>query len=401
MLDELYGIHKNIIKNVPYKIKRYLFKEINWKANTICLTGARGTGKTTLLLQYYLEKYSDVERCLYLSADHITVVSHGLYKIAQEYFKYGGEAIIIDEVHKYTNWSQEVKNIIDTFKNKQILISGSSSLNLIKGKYDLSRRITYYELKGLSFREYLLFKTGEEYPVFTLSDILKHHVHQVNNFLSQLTILKLFKHYLLSGYYPFFLEGENEYLNKLLNVIEKVLFEDIGNTFSIHSHKLTTLKKILWLIATSHPFIPNIEKMSRELNISKEYIYNYLEYLELSNLIMTLHFNLPGYRFIRKPGKIYIENTNLLHCISGSIKMNSLTGTERETFFVNQLIKNHKINLHPAADFLIDDQYTFEVGGISKNKNQIKNLAHSYLVKADIEIGSQNTIPLYLFGFLY
>lgn len=400
MLEELYFIHREVVKHVPTAHKRYLYNRINWKSQGICILGARGVGKTTLLLQFLLERYGDPEKCLYLSADNINVISNGLFEIAKEYFKYGGKALIIDEIHKYPDWSLELKNIIDTFRDRQILISGSSSIDLTKSKYDLSRRLVYYELKGLSFREYLNLDQGFDFRPYSLESIIKNHVKHAGEISSKTTVLKEFNSYLSIGYYPYFIEGKDVYFNKLISCIEKVIYEDIAFVFNLKQPKTVVLKKMLWLIASSEPFKPNIDKISRELRISKEYVYHYLEYLELSGLIISLCENLEGFRKIRKPGKLYMENANLIAAISGNQFQTLKKGTVRETFFVNQTRKMYPIYLHRQADFVIND-FVFEIGGKNKGKRQIVNIDNSWIVSADVEIGFGNKIPLYLFGFLY
>ncbi len=400
MLEDLYEIHSNVTKNTPQKIKRFLFNKINWESNAICITGARGVGKTTLLLQYYLEKYDNPDECLYISADNLHVISQGLLNTVAEYFKYGGKAIIIDEIHKYPDWSMHLKNIIDTYKDKQILISGSSSLDLRKGKYDLSRRIVYYELPILSLREYIHFQHDIFIKPVAIEKLLKDHTRIARDVSGKMTILKDFNEYLKSGNYPYFLEGRDEYNNKLYNVIEKVLFEDVSVVFNMKQKNINIIKKILWLIASSQPFMVNIAKMSNEFNVSKEYIYNYLEYLEMAGLITSLRKKASGYKMIRKPDKIYLENPNLIYVINGNTGTVSQKGTLREAFFVNQVKSVGTVNLSDYGDFLVDNKH-FEIGGKNKSFKQIQDIKDSYLVMDEIEIGAGNKIPLYLFGFLY
>lgn len=400
-LQPLFTIHQNTLQNVPRGHKRYLYDQISWKSQALCLSGARGVGKTTLLHQHYLQTFGSVEKCLYLSADHVQVVSMGLFAIAQEYFKYGGEALIIDEVHRYPLWSQEVKNIFDTYKSKQIFLSGSSSIALGKGMADLSRRVVRYSLKGLSFREYLEFALGRSIPCFSLSDILQHHVDHAQRLSKNFPILKHFRDYLSFGYYPYFLEGREVYFNKLLNVIDKILSEDIPNIFNVSQAKIPILKKMIWLIASSQPFIPNIERMSQTLNLSKEYTYHFLEYLQKAELIQFASTSGKGHRMIRKPGKIFLENTNLWEAINGSLKQGGEIGTLRETFFLNQM-KDFKITLSETTDFLVEGKYHFEVGGKGKGYRASKEVPKNFYQAIDnIEIGTGSRIPLYLFGFLY
>ncbi|HQN72759.1 MAG TPA: AAA family ATPase, partial [bacterium] len=373
----------------------------NWENQCICLSGPRGVGKTTLLIQHYLEKYGSPELCLYISGDNINVISNGLYNIAREHFKYGGKAIIIDEIHKYPNWAQELKNSIDTYKNGKFIISGSSSLDLIKAKYDLSRRVVYYNMKGFSFREYLSFAEGIDLPVLNLNEILKNHSSISTGICSKTKILKHFDKYMTHGYYPFILEGKDEYFQKVLNCIEKVLYEDIAVIFNLTQPKLPILKKMLWLISTSNPFVPNIAGMSRDLGISKEYVYSYLEFLETAGILNSVNENTEGAKLVRKAGKIYFENPNIPVAINGAIKKETLTGMMRETFFLNQLNLLHKVSLHKQCDFLVDDTFSFEIGDPSKKTTQIKEINDGLVAMDGIETGYGRKIPLYLFGFMY
>jgi len=400
MLEELISIHQEVMNTTPTSVERYLYAQINWSSKSLCVLGDRGVGKTTLLCQDLLKRYKTPDKALYLSADHIHVISYGLFNIAKLFFDYGGEALYIDEVHKYPQWSIEIKNILDTYKKCQIIFSGSSSLDLNKSKADLSRRAVYHKLKGLSFREYLLLTHQIEFPSYTLHDIISNHV-AIASELSSFPVLKHFKHYLAHGYYPFFLEGLDDYTSKLYNVIEKVLFEDVATIYNLKQTTLPILKKILWLVATSNGLIPNIDKMSKNLAVSREMIYNCLEYLNSSGLLSMLFFSGKGNSLIRKPGKIYINNTNLLNSIHSSLKLDSEIGGARETFFVNQLNGIHKTSLHDKGDFLVDDKWTFEIGGRGKNSKQISGLKNAYLAVDEVKIGAFNKIPLYLFGFLY
>lgn len=401
MLESIIAIHEKIVNEEWGKTQRYLFDDVNWNAPALCFFGARGVGKTTMLLQYYKEQYGSVEKCLYISADNINIISGGLFNLAMEYFSFGGNALIIDEVHKYSNWSVEVKNILDTFKSKQVIISGSSSLDLRRAKGDLSRRVRYYEVKGLSFREYLNFELGLNLKKYSLEDILRNHLKIAPKVKSNIAILQHFRNYLSHGHYPFFLESKGDYIHKLMNVIEKVLFEDVAVVFSLTQPKISVLKKILWLISTSHPFVPNISRMSKELNTSKEYVYNYLESLEMAGLIINLRNRTEGLKLVRKPGKIFLENTNLMHAITGSLHLEKNVGNIRETFFVNQLNNVTSIHLSTVGDFLVDEKYIFEIGGKNKGFSQIKGTENSYIAADGIEIGFGNKIPLWLFGFLY
>lgn len=401
MDSNLLAIHAHSVRGISLDKKRYLYSQINWDSRALCLAGARGTGKTTMLLQYYLETYNDPGRCLYLSADNIQVMANGLFAIAGDYFAHGGEALIIDEVHKYPGWSQEVKNIFDTFKDKKIMLSGSSTLDLTRARHDLSRRVVYHSLVGLSFREYLDFSHNIVIQPLKLPRLLEDHPAIAADLLGRGPMLKYFSEYLKTGYYPFFLEGRHDYESKVLGVIEKVLFEDVSVSYNLPQAKIPVLKKILWLIATSHPFQLNIDGLASDLGVSRPSLYNYLDILETGGLLRSLNSAARGAKRIRKPGKLLFDNTNLLFAIAGSFKDEASIGTLRETFFASQLSLVHKLSLHAKADFLVDNRLVFEIGGPAKGKKQIAGRPGAYLVQDGIEIGFAETIPLYLFGFLY
>ncbi len=398
MLEDLIQIHQEVMSTVPTVAKRYLYTQINWKAAGLCIVGDRGVGKTTMVCQDLLERYKTPNRALYVSADNLTVLSYGLVNIAKDFFAEGGEALYIDEVHKYPDWSIEIKNLLDTYKGRQIIFSASSSLDLNKSKGDLSRRVVYHRLLGLSFREYLSFAKNIQLPILTIEEIIQNHVAIASDFgLSS----QHFKDYLEHGYYPFFLEGLQDYLSKLTNVIEKVLFEDVAVVYNLRQTTLPILKKILWLVATSNGLIPNVDKMSKNLGVSRELVYDCLEYLSSSGLLNDVFPAGKGNNLIRKPAKIYLNNSNLLCAVNRSLKRDAEVGGIRETFFVNQVSSKHKVCLHDKGDFLIDDQWVMEIGGKNKNDYQVRDEQNAYLVLDDMKIGFGKKIPLYLFGFLY
>jgi uncharacterized protein len=401
MLEELFFTHKKTVEDTPLDFKRYLYGQIDWNAQAVCVMGPRGVGKTTLLLQYYHEVYHNVEKCLYVSADNVEVAAFGLFQIAKEYFQYGGDALIVDEIHKYSKWPSELKSILDTFKKKKVFVSGSSSLALSQGKVDLSRRLVYYSLKGLSFREYLMLKEKIIVPSMSLEDIFSHHVALADKVSSGISVLKYFKQYLSFGYYPFFVEGETTYYSKLLNIIEKALYEDVATMGNLKRSNILVLKKMLWLIATSGSFMVNIEKMSRELRLSKEYVYSYLEYLEGAGLISCLRPGGKGYALARKPQKIYIHDPNLLGALHHQLMSEGDQGGLRETFFVNQLKDIFKITASDKGDFLLNDKYTVEIGGKDKGFNQVREVKDAYVAADRMEVGAGKKVPLYLFGLLY
>lgn len=398
-MQKLLEIHDLMVEKKHRNTKRYLYDKINWNLNAICIFGARGTGKTTMLIQHYHEKYGSSEKALYIPADHIFVVSYGLYEIADTFFKNGGLALYIDEIHKYPNWTVELKNIIDVYSDKQIIVSGSSTIELIKSKGDLSRRVVYYELKGLSFREFLNIESGTDHKPVNLNEIIQDHRELSLKLKKETAILKDFRNYLDYGYYPFFLEGKEEYFSRLGNVVEKVVFEDIASSFNISQPKLPVIKKLLWIIATSDPFTPNIDRISKDLGISREYVYNYLEYLEKGGFIINVRKAGSGFRSMRKPAKIFIQNTGLIKVLSEKNYENN-AGAIRETFFANQVGSQYEITIPEKGDFEVEGRI-FEIGGKNKKHEQIKGIKNSYLALDEIESGYDITIPLYLFGFLY
>jgi predicted AAA+ superfamily ATPase len=399
MLHKLLEIHEMVVEKRNQNVKRYLYHSINWDLKALCIFGARGTGKTTLMIQHYHDRYKSPDKALYISADHVFVNAHGLYEIADQYFKSGGEALYIDEIHKYPNWTVELKNILDVYSHKQIIVSGSSTIDLKKSKGDLSRRLVYYELMGLSFREFLRFESGVNHSTVSLDDLIHHHYEISKQLIVERSILREFKNYLKYGYYPFFLEGKKEYISRLTGVIEKVIFEDIASSFNLSQPKLPVIKKLLWLIANSEPFVPNIDRISKELGISREYVYHYIEYLEKAGLIINLYRDGTGFKVVRKPAKIFIQNTGLIKALSE--KTDDNMGAIRETFFANQLFHMFDLRIPEQGDFLVLEKYRIEIGGKNKKIEQIRDIPNSFLALDDIEIGFQQTIPLYLFGFLY
>tara|TARA_R110000868_G_scaffold411409_2_gene703783 strand:+ start:16400 stop:17602 length:1203 start_codon:yes stop_codon:yes gene_type:complete len=400
MLEDLLSIHQQVIGDTPTDIQRYLYDGINWDAQAICIVGGRGVGKTTLMCQAIIQRYTSAQEALYLSADNIHVLSLGLFSIAQQFFAHGGKALFIDEVHKYPEWATEIKNIIDTYKSKKIVFSASSSIDLTASKTDLSRRVVYYSLKGLSFREYLQFENIAKLEPLTLNQLLQNHVEIASGF-KQHSILKHFHDYLRIGYFPFYLEGKSDYIVKVNNVIEKAIYEDIAVMHNLRQTSVVLLKKLLWLIATSTILQPNIDKISKDLRSSRENIYDCIDYLGRAGLINNVYPKATGAKLVRKPSKIYLENTNLLYSIHNNLKLATEKGNIRETFIVNQLSDLTRLNTHDSADFIIDDDIVIEVGGKSKNKRQIKHETNGYIAADDIEIGFANKIPLYLFGLMY
>ncbi|MBI4649983.1 ATP-binding protein [Candidatus Desantisbacteria bacterium] len=405
MIEKFIEIHISLIKEArKLTFRRYLYNNIDWNNRLIGIIGARGVGKTTLLLQYCIEYFDNPEDGLYLSADNINIASKGLYNLAEEFFNFGGKVLLIDEVQKYPNWQQELKNLYDSFPSKKVIFSGSSSINILKGKSDLSRRVIFYKLKGLSFREFLLLHTGKSFEKLKMEEILTNHVKIAGDISNEIPILRYYNEYLKFGYYPFFKEGINTFYGKLDNVVDKIFYEDIPLLFNVKPDSIYNLKKLFYLVATSQPFTPNISRLSSQLGISKEYIYIYIDELEKAGLFNLLYSNTTGFNLLRKPQKIYLENVNLFTLIEKEKGFGVEKGSTRETFFLNQVSEVVRLFFPDKTDFMDNTGRYFEVGGKGKT-DKVKNIESTsknhFTICDDINIGFKNKIPLWVFGFLY
>ena len=406
-LNELFAIQNKLISLIPLKFKRYLFEQINWDNRMITITGARGTGKTTLVLQHFKEKYKSVKECLYLSADNPLVLKSGVYNIANEYFKFYGDAIIIDEIHKQPNWSSEVKALYDAFPDKKIIILGSSKLNILNQKGDLSRRTLIYNLKGLSFREFIELKYEVNFSSFGLEEILSDHITISSNLLQKnRNILKYFMEYKQIGFYPFFTTVDNsEYQVLLNNVIDKVIYEDVPTLKDIRSSSQVSLKKLIAYLSISTIPTINIGSICNELDIPKETLYEFLDLLSRADLINIIKKRNATVRSL-KNSRIFLSNPNLYYAISNELWKHSVdVGNIREAFFVSQISGLYPLFSSQIADYSIDlknlENIEVEIGGKNKSRKQIVNVKNGYVFRDDQEIGFDNIIPLYLTGFLY
>ena len=401
-LTELWEIQNRLLQYTPMKYKRFLYNRIDFGTRLASIYGARGTGKTTLLLQYLKSASLPQDRFLYLSADNIRVEALGLYDIGRDFFPGGGKLLVVDEIHKSRDWARQIKNLHDSFPDARIIFSGSSALKLQLGKADLSRRAVYYELPTLSLREYVLLASGTDNPSFSLSELLSDHPRLATRIIEQGPVLGHFKSFLDHGAYPFFLEGTDTFHARLANVVEKVLYQDIPSTTGMRYGGIPVLKKILFEIAGSPPFQLNIERLSSDLGVSKPTLYNYLDHLETAGLITGVMPEGSGATLTRKPAKLFLQNTNLLTAVGHELRIEDPLGTVRETFFANQLRNaGHKVRAARRGDFIVDDKHLFEIGGRRKNARQLPGRGDGVVVRDDIEIGSRNTVPLWLFGFLY
>ena len=397
-MEVLFNKSRINIERVTTNFKRFLHLNINWKNQLIAIKGARGVGKTTLLLQHIKLNLPKDETVLYISMDELFFTENSLISLAEKFTQNGGRHLFLDEVHKYPNWSREIKLIYDNHPELQVVFTSSSILEIYKSESDLSRRVVSYTLPEMSIREFVELKDGIKLPSFGLEDILQNHIKIASQISKKIKPLPIFNQYIKYGVYPYFMQGLDEYPQKLLNTINLIIEIDILAVENIDFQQITKIKKLLFAIATSVPFTPNVSKMATKIQISRPSLLKALHYLEKARLINTANKFNKGISVLSKPDKIYLNNTNIIKIIAQN---NSNIGNIRETFFFNQLKAVANINLADKGDFIINNKYTFEVGGKNKAKKQIKFVKDAYLVKDNIEFGNANTIPLWLFGFLY
>jgi len=398
-METLYKLHWQRIDNIFLSFKRYLYNNIDFSERLIGITGARGVGKTTLMLQYLKENlHNNTNEAIYTSLDNFYFTNNTLVDFVEKFTALGGKYLFLDEVHKYSGWSTEIKTVYDHYPNLKIVFSASSMLHVYKGQADLSRRVALYTLNNLSFREYLELITKNKFHAYSLSEILNDHINISRKISSKIKPLKEFKDYLTSGMYPFLLEGKTKYQEKLYQSVLQVFESDIPEIINITSKQVHKLKLLLHVISTSAPFTPNISKLAEKTGIDRKAIYKYLQILEDARLIISLKQPAGGMTSFNKPEKLYLNNPNLMYVFADS---SPDIGNVRETFFMNQVSTIHKVNYTRETDFLVDNKYYFETGGKNKTKKQIKDLPNAFIVSDDIETGFNNKIPLWLFGFLY
>ena len=389
-MERLIAQFRVLIEKTDTRLVRYLHSKINWENRIIAIMGARGVGKTTLLLQH-IKLNGTIQKSLYVSADDFYFSSNTLFDLATQFQLNGGEFLFIDEIHKYSNWSKEIKMMYDNLPQLNIIITGSSILDLYKGTDDLSRRVIRYSLEGLSFREYLNLVHNFEIQPYTFDQIIKNEV-----VLKEVEFpLMHFKNYLKNGYYPFF--NEPDYEIRLNNILNMTIETDIPMYAKMNIGTALKMKQLLSIIAKSVPFKPNFTKIAELVDVHRNQIVEFLHYFEKAGIIMQLRDKTEGIRSMGKVEKIYLDNPNLMYAIGSNA---TDIGNVRETFFYNQMKLEHSVFTHRNADFQIDD-IIFEVGGKNKTKKQIAGLSEAYLVKDDIVFGYQNTIPLWHFGMSY
>jgi predicted AAA+ superfamily ATPase len=390
-MEKLYNSFKIKLGDVSTDYVRDIHDQIEWEARMVAILGARGVGKSTLVLQH-IKLHEDLSTTLYVSADDIWFTTHTLVELADSFYKLGGKTLYIDEVHKYKNWSTELKNIYDTYAKLRIVYTGSSILDIQKGGADLSRRKLEYKMHGLSFREYLGIKYGWEIATYSLEEILSH---KINVEIPEFRPVALFKDYLKEGYYPYFIE--KGYAIRLKSVINRILEEDIPQFAELSVSSITKLKKLLYIIAQSVPFKPNYSKIGRDLDLYRTTVSDLFQLLDKAELINLLEDETQGISSLAKIDKVYLNNPNLSYVLA---EVDPEIGNVRETIFYALTSVLFKVSSSKVSDFKIGE-YTFEVGGKNKKQKQIQGIDNAFVVKDDIESGYLNVIPLWEFGLLY
>ena len=396
MIEQLHQNFLHYLEQQQIGYRRYIWGEINHNDKLIGLVGARGVGKTTYILQYLESLETPLHKKLYISADSFEVLDSSLLEIAKTFSALGGEVLAIDEIHKYKNFERELKQIYDMLDLK-IIFSGSSAIELEHAKADLSRRAVMYRMNGLSYREFLEVKLGIGLQSYALEEILANHLEIGYAIKKELKPLEHWQEYLNYGFYPFYFQEQSTYSIKLKETINTVIETDIPSIFTIKYENIINLKKLVKLICQSEPFKINIKELSAKIGTDRDTLYLYMDYLHRGKILNILRSKSKGDNIFLKPDKIYLNNPNLNHAYCKESKI----GTVRESFFANQLQLEHDVSIPSKGDFLIDEQYTFEIGGKNKSFKQIKDMPNSFVVADDMEVGFGNKIPLWLFGFLY
>jgi len=387
-----------LVQDTNINFIRYLYRNIEWNSRLIGIVGAKGTGKTTLLLQHIKQNFTEKPKALYVSLDNIWFSTHTLSELAEQFYLLGGTHLFLDEVHKYKNWDVEIKNIYDSYRSLNIVFTGSSMLEIFEASVDFSRRTVVYELRGLSFREFLQYEHNISFEPYSLQEIIDNHRNIVFEIIDKIKIIPTFKTYLEYGYYPYYKEGLSTYPFRIEQSINKTLKEDIPAIEDIEYATIIKIKKMLGIIGELVPFTPNISQLSGSIEISRNALVKYLYLLDKAGILMCINEPTPSLETLSKPQKVYLDNTNIINSLSFE---NKNIGNERETFFANQLRAKHKVNTAQNGDFTIDEKFIFEVGGKNKGNSQIKGIENAYIAADNIENGFANKIPLWLFGFLY
>jgi predicted AAA+ superfamily ATPase len=389
---------ENLLAHTSLDFKRYLFDVVRWNNRLIGIKGARGTGKTTLVLQWLKQQNLPAYQAVYFSLDDLYFTQNSLKETVKEFHRQGGKILVLDEVHKYKNWSAEIKNIYDFFPDLKIVFTGSSIINISKQQGDLSRRALIYELPGLSFREYLSLKNILTIPAFSIEELLSDPGQMKKHVPNDFRPMQHLDSYLRNGYYPFVLEDSESVHQKITQLIRTIIEYDMAELADFDIRNAKKMLQLIYVIAQQVPFKPNLTSLAEKTGIHRNTMNNYLNYLEQAKMINLLYPSGPSTATLQKPEKIFLNNTNLLYAlVEEQVEMGAL----RETFFLSQVHPFYKVHLPRQGDFIINNKFTFEVGGKAKGLKQIKNIKNAWLVKDDIETPVAGVIPMWMFGMLY
>ena len=395
MLDAFYKTHDYMVEHVNVPTRRVLMDEINWKDRLIAIKGGRGVGKTDFLLNYAKEQRllapEESKHTLYVNFNDFYFTEHSLVEFAGQFVAAGGRTLVIDQAFKYPNWSKELSQCFYRYPSLRIIFTASSVMRLIEDNKDIGTIVHSYNLRGFSFREYLNVTLGLKLPVFSLEDILKRHVEIAQQICQRIKPLQYFNDYLHHGYYPLFLEP-HDFSESLLKMMNMILEVDVLLIKQIEVSSLPKLRKLLYLMLQETPCSLNVSNLAQAIDCSRSTTMNYIKYLKDARLLNMLYPE--DKQFPLKPTKVYMQNTNLCYATS---TRNIDRQTIAETFFYNALHGNHKINATDrSAMFIIDGQYYMDALATTPSKTGIR-----YCAIADLEVGQQKNIPLWLFGFLY
>lgn len=396
-MEELYKKSDLLLANLDDDFERGVYDRIHWEDRLLGITGARGTGKTTLLLQR-MRKVINGTDSLYISMDDPYFLVVPLIKLIEDFRESGGKYLFVDEVHKYPSWARELKNFYDFYKDVKIVFTGSSAIDIYRQDVDLSRRAVMYEMSGLSFREYLMFNRILDTPALKLEDILENHNEIALELIKDFRPIPHFENYLEFGYYPFFMESESSYSVRVEQVVRIIVETDMRFIKEITLENTRSILKLLKILATTVPFKPNISSLSEKVGVDRTTLIHYLHYLEKARLVNTVQAYGKKLTKLAKPDKLYLENTNIQYALAAG---KADRGSMRELFFMNQMANIGKeATLPHNGDFYIDD-ITYEIGSKNKTNKQIHNVKDSYIVDDGIDFGRGNRIPLWLFGMMY
>lgn len=397
-MDDLLIKHLKKISVVSSDYQREIAERIDWSDRIIGIGGQRGVGKTTLLLQHIKAQYRTDKSVLYVSMDDLYFTANRLIDFAEQFVVRGGKHLFLDEIHRYPNWAQEIKNIYDDLPELKVVFTGSSMLEISKSKADLSRRVAYYTMPGMSFREYVNRKLKKTYPTLKLREILNNHSEIALALKNDFKPLVLFYDYLEHGYFPFFHEAPKTFPQRVAEIINTTFDVDIMQLKGLNTTGLQKMKLLLYVIVQSVPFKPNIVKLSERIGVNRNTLLSYIRHLEEAGIIASLYPSVHGIGILQKPEKIYLENTCFNYALSSK---EPELGTLRETFFISHLKEKHALTYTEKGDFYVDAKHSFEVGGKGKGMKQVSGISNAWIAADDIEIGIERKIPLWLFGFIY